>query len=151
MQQAFPGHLKEADWGAHQAAFTTLAFDCNPTHFVTPRGPPVTHNALAPQRLCPNVVRYLGLRMTYPPGALMTTQSRCKVTPSFRIDPSKGFPVRAVLPGPRAFFCVRNSRACLPVRPSSRIGLHPADLAANLHLRETRSYKGKSAPRRLPR
>ena len=120
VQQAFPEQALQALLHALQATFTALAFDCNPTHFVTPQGHPVTHDAFAPQRLCPIVVRHIGPRTVIPPTRWRRHSPRCKVTPSFRIDPSKGFPVRAVLPGPRAFFCARNSRACPPASRLSR-------------------------------
>jgi len=152
VQQAFPEPALQALSDSHRAAFTALAFDCNPTHFVTPRGHPVTHNAFAPQRLCPIVVRHIRRRMTIPvQGDDHGRRPRCKVTPSFRIDPSKGFPVRAALPGPRAFFCVRNSRACPTASRLSQVPwIQPIHLGAACY-RETRSYKGKSTPRRLPR
>ena len=151
VQQAFPEQALQALLHALQATFTALAFDCNPTHFVTPQGHPVTHNAFAPQRLCPIVVRHIGPRTVIPPTRWRRHSPRCKVTPSFRIDPSKGFPVRAVLPGPRAFFFVRAIRAPARQLPCFPSALDAADPSIGFPRYETRSYKAKSAPRRLPR
>jgi len=113
VQPAFPERCFQALFASHEVVFTALAFDCNPTHFVTPQAIPVAHNAFAPQRFVSNCCAPCSASDGSPSDNTATAHSRCKVTPPFRIDPSKGFPVRAALPGPRAFFFVRNSRACL--------------------------------------
>ena len=145
VQQAFPERAFEAILGSHQAAFTTLAFDCNPTHFVTPRGHPVTHNAFAPRRLCPIVVRHI-----WPSGG-GDTASGARLPPPFELTPRRDFPSARCSPARALFFCARNSRACPPTSALSRMPsmqpMHPSAVCAP----ETRSYKAKSAPRRLPR
>ena len=103
-ERVFKRFLHHARW-----VLTALAFDCNPTHFVTPWGPLVAHNASARDAFVSNCCAPAGFS-SQQCGARQT-RLRCKVTPPFRIDPSKGFPVRAVLPGPRAFFCLRNLRS----------------------------------------
>jgi len=99
--------------GSHQAAFTTLAFDCNPTHFVTPRGHPVTHNAFAPRRLCPIVVRHI-----WPSGG-GDTASGARLPPPFELTPRRDFPSARCSPARALFFvcAIRAPARLLPAFP----------------------------------
>jgi len=147
VQPAFPERCFQALFASHEVVFTALAFDCNPTHFVTPQAIPVAHNAFAPQRFVSNCCAPCSASDGSPSDNTATAHSRCKVTPPFRIDPSKGFPVRAALPGPRAFFlCAIRAPASSPSSPRL------ADPSFGRTIpRDTRSYKAKSTPRRLQR
>lgn len=144
VQQAFPERAFEAILGSHQAAFTTLAFDCNPTHFVTPQGHPVTHNAFAPRRLCPIVVRHI-----WPSGG-GDTASGARLPPPFELTPRRDFPSARCSPA-RALFFVCAIRTPARVLPTFPHALDATDPSIGFLRDETRSYKGKSTPRRLPR